>query len=276
MRLSVPRGQSARGIGMGHAVGLSGLIVEVTVLTPGAWLADAHSENSRAILTLRGDYVRHSPTHHLLCRPGTLLFWPAYESYTARSSNRPGRVLNIGVTPSAPKELVELAQRRVARLGPSPFGVVAALGLYAEAALKPQPNLARVFELAHELFSDPSEPAGSPPDWLIAARMRLEESMGEHVELKEVASEVAVHPVHLSREFPRFYGVTASEYLRRLRLEHASRRLLDESVSLGDVAEEAGFHDQSHFTRWFRRATGLSPGRLRRATGWGPVEDRAA
>jgi AraC family transcriptional regulator len=41
--------------------------------------------------------------------------------------------------------------------------------------------------------------------------------------------------------------------------------LLRDDVPLAEVAYRLGFADQSHFTRHFRRITGASPGRLRRA-----------
>jgi AraC family transcriptional regulator len=48
-----------------------------------------------------------------------------------------------------------------------------------------------------------------------------------------------------------------------LRIEWATARLRDSRSSLSEIALSAGFADQSHFTRVFRRATGLTPARFR-------------
>ena len=51
--------------------------------------------------------------------------------------------------------------------------------------------------------------------------------------------------------------------MRRLRLDWAAAQLADSDVTLAQLAAEAGFVDQSHFTRAFKRHTGLTPGRYR-------------
>ena len=56
--------------------------------------------------------------------------------------------------------------------------------------------------------------------------------------------------------------------LRRLRLEQARRSLArDPDCTLADAALQAGFADQSHFTRHFRRLFGVTPGAYRRRQG---------
>jgi AraC-like DNA-binding protein len=56
-----------------------------------------------------------------------------------------------------------------------------------------------------------------------------------------------------------------SDYQRQLRVR-AARRLLGQGVSPARAAAEAGFADQAHLTRWFRRYYGVTPGAYRAAT----------
>jgi AraC-like DNA-binding protein len=74
-----------------------------------------------------------------------------------------------------------------------------------------------------------------------------------------VAESIGIHPVHLAREFRKHYHCTVGEYLRRLRIEHASRKLIESDSSLVDISEAAGFADQSHFGRTFKRLMGITP-----------------
>jgi YesN/AraC family two-component response regulator len=62
---------------------------------------------------------------------------------------------------------------------------------------------------------------------------------------------------------------TVGEYLNALRIRRACRELADAGTRLADVALRAGFSDQSHFTRAFKRATGMTPGAFRRTCGAG-------
>ncbi len=66
----------------------------------------------------------------------------------------------------------------------------------------------------------------------------------------------------LYRQFRAFYGVSPHRYLTMRRLDRA-QQLIAKGESLAEAALASGFADQSHMTRWFQQAFGLSPGRWR-------------
>ena len=110
-----------------------------------------------------------------------------------------------------------------------------------------------------------SEPpaARGRPRWLQEARELLHERTPAPGSLSELAAEVGVSAARLARTFRHEHGVTVGEYSRALRLEWAASRLGAEELSLAQVAVDAGFADQSHFTRAFRVWAGTTPGRYR-------------
>src|SRR5262249_46964581 len=69
----------------------------------------------------------------------------------------------------------------------------------------------------------------------------------------------------LARQFRLLFGTSPYRYLLMRRLE-AARAQVQRNRSLVDVAGDAGFADQAHFTRMFRSAFGLTPARYRRLT----------
>ncbi len=101
------------------------------------------------------------------------------------------------------------------------------------------------------------------PQWLERVRNNLEQRFAEPLKLSEIAAEAGVHPVHLAREFRKHYGTSVGEYLRRVRIEYACRELMGSNVAVTNIAFAAGFADQSHFSRTFKRLCGTTPGRYR-------------
>ena len=104
-----------------------------------------------------------------------------------------------------------------------------------------------------------------PPHWLGEARALLHDRYRENPRLADIAGAVGVHPVHLARVFRLRYGTPLGTYARGLRLTWAAGRLADSNDAIAQIALEAGFFDQSHFTRMFKRHLGLTPQAYRRA-----------
>lgn len=96
-------------------------------------------------------------------------------------------------------------------------------------------------------------------------RELLDERLLHGVRLDEAAKLVHAHPTHLVRAFTGAFGIAPHQYLTARRIDCARRLLLD-GRPLAEVATEAGFHDQPHLTRHFKRLMGVTPGRyVRRA-----------
>jgi AraC family transcriptional regulator len=79
----------------------------------------------------------------------------------------------------------------------------------------------------------------------------------------QVAAAVGRDPLRLSLDFKHAYGMAIGQFARKARLAHAMESLTLGTASLSDVAAEAGFYDQAHFTRAFKAAYGVAPGRFR-------------
>lgn len=65
--------------------------------------------------------------------------------------------------------------------------------------------------------------------------------------------------------FKRQFGLTPGQWLQQQRLQWAQRQLLDGDQSVAQIAQQAGFSDQSALTRAMRRSQGITPGRYRRS-----------
>jgi len=103
-----------------------------------------------------------------------------------------------------------------------------------------------------------SKENGSAP-WLSKAIDYIHDNFSTTLILDDVAAIAGVHSAHLSRVFRQRMRCTVGEYVRRLRFEFVCQQILSTHKPLCDLAQEAGFADQSHFHRLFRRQMGVTP-----------------
>jgi AraC family transcriptional regulator len=101
------------------------------------------------------------------------------------------------------------------------------------------------------------------PRWLTEVEQRVESSGPERISLGELARDAGVSVALLTRLFRARYGKSPGRYLLERRLDWAANQLLHSRRSIVDIACQAGFADQSHFTRRFRDYTGQTPARYR-------------
>ncbi|AHH98161.1 hypothetical protein KALB_4799 [Kutzneria albida DSM 43870] len=100
----------------------------------------------------------------------------------------------------------------------------------------------------------------------LARRLRdlLDARVPDGLSLAEASAELGAHQTHLVRAFSREYGMPPHLYLTGRRVDLARRHLLA-GESAAQAAVLAGFYDQSHLTRHFRRTLGTTPAHYARA-----------
>ncbi len=113
----------------------------------------------------------------------------------------------------------------------------------------------------------PAPPAAAPvPARGVAHSLRdlLDERLAEGITLDEAGHRIHASSAHLVRAFSGAFGIAPHQYLMSRRVDLA-RGMLLEGRPPGEVAIAAGFYDQPHFTRHFKRVVGTTPGRYARA-----------
>jgi len=87
----------------------------------------------------------------------------------------------------------------------------------------------------------------------------IESNISEKISLDALSALAGLSPHHFARAFQQSLGMPPHRYLLRRRLEHVEQMLRDTQLPLSHIALAAGFSDQSHLHRHFRRLTGMSP-----------------
>ncbi|MFD3760450.1 AraC family transcriptional regulator [Streptomyces sp. NPDC058622] len=132
--------------------------------------------------------------------------------------------------------------------------------------LEAESRLALVSERLRDHLERRFEDRTPTRDAGIAHRLRdlLDEKFVEGVSLQDASATLHVHPAHLVRVFSKEFGMGPHQYLTARRVDLA-RKLLLAGMVPRLVAASAGFYDQSHLNRHFKRILGTSPGRYARS-----------
>jgi AraC family transcriptional regulator len=226
-------------------------------------------ELSHFCFVLAGNYREKIGSREFERQPATLVFYPPDASHTEEHFID-GRHL-----------LVEIDSNELERLGacgarfdePGLLGDGSALWLaarmYREFCERDAFSALALESITTELLIDASRkylksPERKPPVWLAKAKEYLRENFSAPPGLNELAIAVGVHPTHLARVFRRFERCTVGEYVRRICLERARQKMISTGESLIEIALAAGFADQTHFTRTFKKHTGMTPAEFRK------------
>lgn len=250
---------------------VGGLVLAEVRYQPGRRVQRHVHADARFVLVLAGAIteIRGDDTHTY--GASTLLFRSAGEPHAYVVSRAGATCLVVGVDASwlarARVHAPVLEQSTAFRGG---FVLHLAHRLHGEFRLRDEVSRLAIESLALGVLAEASRRAAKAsdrpaPGWLQRARALVDAQFARPLPLVEVARHVGVHPVHLARTFRQVHQITFAGYVRHVRIEFARRELAVSGAPLGDIAVAAGFCDQSHFSRLFKRYTGQTPADYRLA-----------
>lgn len=92
----------------------------------------------------------------------------------------------------------------------------------------------------------------------------VSEHLSEELSRDEIASNVYLNPVYLSRLFRQTTGQTLTDYIIQIRMEQAQALLKETNLKVSRVAENVGYSHYSHFSKVFKNAVGVTPQQFRK------------
>lgn len=95
----------------------------------------------------------------------------------------------------------------------------------------------------------------------------IEEHYAQDISLADMAASVNLSPNYFCRYFKKITGCSPVDYLIDYRLGVAAHMLINTEESIADIALACGFHDSSHFIKFFRRKKLVTPRRYRQLHG---------
>jgi AraC family transcriptional regulator len=226
-------------------------------------------ERDLIVLVLSGRYVEAcGGLEPRARRPMSLVYLPAGLLHSERHEAA-GRRLIAEIPPHIVARIVEMGLDRGHQYdltGTPAVGI--ARSLYGEFcnpdAASSMAIEARILEIFVLIRRHDGPRTVHVPRYVRQAHAILRSRFAERLNIGALAREIGVDACHLMKAFRRWTGHSIADRIRMHRLDYACREIVQADVSLFDVAIAAGFYDQSHFCRAFRRHTGMTPGEYRR------------
>lgn len=209
---------------------------------------------------LSGAYDEFCGPQQRTCLPGAAVFHPRGEAHRDQFHGRGATIFSVEFDDFWLDRLRDDAVQCETRYDVNAAAVVRAKTLMAMVSSGSSLRIqAAAIQLLAELPA--TNHSKAVPRWMRRVRECLHQSV-LRPSLDSLAAVAGVHAVHLARTFREVHGCTVGEYYRSLRIDRAIALLQQGQRSLGAIASECGFSDQSHLSREIKRATGASPAKF--------------
>lgn len=247
-----------------HQVGA--LIVAESHYSPSFETPFHRHETASFTSVFGGGYTEEFSRRQFDCGFGNILYRPAGEIHRDRIGSAGAHCLMVEM----PASWLQPIARVLGNLGRPAhlpnhrdFSARVRRELALADDLSPMALEAIVMELACEMQRSTSLER-RPPLWLQRVRERIDGEFPSLPRLETLAIEAGIHLGHMARAFHFHFGCAIGEYARRRKIDFCCQQLGKEDVNLCDLAAQAGFSSQAHFTRVFKAHTGMTPGAFRR------------
>jgi len=97
------------------------------------------------------------------------------------------------------------------------------------------------------------------PKTIFLCQNYISKHLYENITLSDIADFLGLSKKYLSGLFSKSLGITLTEYIQKQKIEEAKFLLTSTNYSIVYISELLKFHDQSHFTKIFKKFTGLTP-----------------
>lgn len=117
--------------------------------------------------------------------------------------------------------------------------------------------------LASQRNLDAGQPTMKPQETVTLIKEYINKHYAEPLDLTAIADSFGFSPSYLAKIFVRYTGMSPSKYIREYRMKIARQLLRNPDLSVAAVCEMVGYTDPFHFSRTFKKVSGLSPSEFR-------------
>jgi AraC family transcriptional regulator len=250
-----------------HSNAFGDLVFAETSYASGQVIEQHSHKQAGFIFVLKGEFLEVHERRNRVCKSSDVIFRPAGQLHGDHFESSSTRCFNMQFGVNWLSRLQRITSAFLSEY-PGYFsgGVLFQLGLklYKEFRMPDKDSPLIMEGLALEMLGVTNrlvmeKAESSVPPWLKRVHERLHSRFAEQLSVQALAIEAGVHPVYLNRVFRKHYGQSIGEYLRTLRMQFCSTQLASTNMPIADISAAAGFYDQGHFSRIFKRLCGITP-----------------
>lgn len=239
---------------------LDGIAVTETEYTEKVSEGWHYHVNNHISYILQGGNREQRKNHEEQILPGNLLIYPAGLLHRNLNTAHPSKNINIEVD----DKFLRHHDLKFSVLSPAHTKFLV-LKVYKECLINDNDSETSIKALLLNTFEHlHGKSERISPKWAAQIDEVLRDRWNENVSLAELSNELDLHPVTISKSFPKYFRCTLGEYSRKIKIDKAVSLIKNSMKSLTEIALECGFFDQSHFIRAFKDATGFTPTEYRR------------
>ncbi|GAA6766221.1 AraC family transcriptional regulator [Flavobacterium johnsoniae] len=221
-----------------------------------------HSHNNAHItLFLKGGTTEKRKNFSETVGAGSLLFYHSDELHLNQNTLFPSRNINIEIEENLIKEL-QISEAVIEKsIQNEAFTKFLILKIFKE-TLTADTFSADTIKMLFSQLSNANthlERFEKSPFWVKSLNELLNDCWNENPNLQDLALVLNLNPITISKHFPKYFGCTLGEYMRRIKINRSLSLIQSSENNLTEIALECGFADQSHFIRTFKTQTGFLP-----------------
>lgn len=223
-------------------------------------------QNSHITFLLAGGNREQRKKREFESTPGNIVLYNSGELHRNYNTLHPSKNINIEIDKNFFLQYQVNLSSFPPGLSDSPSTKFVTLQIYHELRSNDKFSEESINALLLNLLSGipPYKEEKVNPKWVQQVKTILNDRWNETVSLAELASLVQVHPVTISKFFPKYFFCSLGDYCRNIRVDKAIGLIRNSSLSLTEIAHYCGFYDQSHFIKLFRQKLGFIPKELKK------------
>ncbi|MBF4492305.1 AraC family transcriptional regulator [Flavobacterium sp. JLP] len=221
-----------------------------------------HSHNNAHItLFLRGGTSEKRKNYSEAVGPGSLLFYHSDELHLNHNTLFPSKNINIEIEENLLKEL-QISEAIIEKsLQNASLAKFLILKIFKESLVADAFSGDTINMLFAQLSNSVNhlEKFEKSPFWVKSLTELLNDCWNENPNLQDLAQVLQLNPITISKHFPKYFGCTLGEYMRRIKIDRSLSLIASNQSNLTEISFQCGFADQSHFIRTFKNQTGFLP-----------------